>query len=123
MTETKFTPGPWELVEATEHHGPYVAGSYGGTVCDCYVMSQPALPSMLNGGPSKPLPFANADANARLIAAAPELYEAGSELMAARAALDVTPTSNGKAFDAEMARHEQALVALSLALAKATLDA
>lgn len=69
------TPGPWEYVPATEHHGPYITSAFGSTICDCYVMSQPGLPSVRNGGPSRPINFLHemAEPNARLIAAAPEL--------------------------------------------------
>lgn len=72
MTEQKHTPGPWEFVPSTESHGAYVCGPWGSTVCDCYTMTSP---SPFNGYTSKPVPFhaEAADANARLIAAAPDL--------------------------------------------------
>lgn len=72
----KHTPAPWEYVPSTEHHGPYVTSEFGSTICDCYTMSQPGLWSTANGGPSKPVLFLAemADPNARLIAAAPELF-------------------------------------------------
>lgn len=65
------TPGPWEYVPSTEHHGPYVTSQFGSTICDLYVMTA-------NGGPSKPILFLHemADPNARLIAAAPEMLAA-----------------------------------------------
>lgn len=71
------TPGPWEYVPSNEHHGPYVCGPWGGDVCDCYTMSNPSALSVRNGGDSKPIHFFGemADANARLIALAPELLE------------------------------------------------
>ncbi len=71
----RHTPGPWEYVPSNENHGPYVSGLFGGDIADCYVMSQPSLPSRANGGESKPIHFMGeqADANARLIAAAPDL--------------------------------------------------
>lgn len=50
--------------------------SYGGDVCDCYAMSDPQSLSTRNGGTSRPLPFRDAEANARLIAAAPDLLAA-----------------------------------------------
>lgn len=72
------TPGPWEYVPSTVNHGPYVTSNFGSTICDCYVMSQPSMYSIGNGGPSKPMPFLAemADPNARLIAAAPKMLEA-----------------------------------------------
>jgi hypothetical protein len=45
MSEIKHTPvfhGPFEYVPGTENHGPYVTNAVGNTVCDCYVMTQPA---------------------------------------------------------------------------------
>lgn len=77
-SEAKFTPGPWEYVPSSEHHGPYVAGPHGGDVCDCYTMSTPDAPSTRNGGNSYPVHFfaEQADANARLIAAAPTMFGA-----------------------------------------------
>lgn len=69
------TPGPWEYIPSSKHHGPYVASAYGGDICDCYTMSNPSSLSVRNGGDSKPIHFQHerADANARLIASAPEL--------------------------------------------------
>ena len=77
MSEVKHTPGPWEYVPSTEHHGPYVTSDFGTTIADCYVMSNPGNLSVLNGGDSRPIHHLHemADPNARLIAAAPELLE------------------------------------------------
>lgn len=77
MAETKFTPGPWDYIPSTEHHGPYVTGPFGGDVCDCYAMSNPSAFSVRNGGDSKPIHFQpdHADANAQLIAQSPALYD------------------------------------------------
>ena len=61
----KHTQGKWEIVEATAYHGFYIE-SLQGTVCDLYFEH-----------PSKKIvEFENAEANARLIAAAPLMYEA-----------------------------------------------
>jgi hypothetical protein len=79
----QHTPGPWEYVPATEHHGPYVTSAFGSTICDCYTMTRPDALSVRNGGPSKPVAFLAemADPNAHLIAAAPDLYEALDTVM------------------------------------------
>lgn len=65
------TPGPWECVPGARYHGPYVSSAIGD-VADCYEMVE-------NGAyDSKPAPFQGpaAGPNARLIAAAPEMYAA-----------------------------------------------
>jgi len=80
MTQFKGTPGPWEYVPSTEHHGPYVTtgGEGFGDIADCYAMSDPSSWSVRNGGTSRPINHQGelADANARLIASAPALLEA-----------------------------------------------
>lgn len=77
MGEVKHTPGPWEFVPGTEHHGPYVAGPWAGDICDCYTMSNPMHASVRNGGDSRPIWFhgETANANAALIAQAPTMFE------------------------------------------------
>ena len=74
MTDA-HTPGPWDYVPANEHHGPYVTTDYGTTVADLYVLSEPVVWSSET---RKPIPFMGemAEANARLIAAAPDLLDA-----------------------------------------------
>ena len=59
----------WDLVAATEHHGPYVVGPVGD-ICDFYTMFNPSLPSTRNGGQSHPVPFYYADENAAFVALA-----------------------------------------------------
>ena len=61
--ETKHTPGPWEVTDNTaDGYGQLVVGSMHGAVAICYT-AEPGDPGM----PSE------CEANARLIAAAPEL--------------------------------------------------
>lgn len=67
------SPGPWEYIPSNENHGPYVVNVYGSDVCDCYAMSDPRALAVCNGGDSKPIHFRDADANARVIAAAPDM--------------------------------------------------
>jgi len=67
MSETpKFTPGPWE-VGKSETHGIFWIQAPGEGVCDLYIKVDDTTFS----------PFRNAEANAHLIAAAPELYGEG----------------------------------------------
>lgn len=64
MSEPKFTPGPWKAVAAFENCGYYVEeGTFNNTVCDLYFVN--------NGR----FDFKNAELNAHLIAAAPDMYE------------------------------------------------
>lgn len=81
--KAEFTPGPWEYIPSNENHGPYVVGPYGGDIADCYTMSNLRDPAICNGGTSKTIPFFHemADPNARLIAAAPDLF-ACAEILA-----------------------------------------
>lgn len=75
MTEA-HTPGPWDYVPGNEHHGPYITSDFGSTIADCYVLSEPGAFSSTEA--RTPIPFMHemAEANARLIAAAPCLLEA-----------------------------------------------
>jgi hypothetical protein len=78
MNESKHTPKPWEYVPSNENHGPYVVRLFGGDIADCYTMSNLNDRAVCNGGTSRPIHYMGgmADANARLIAAAPDLLEA-----------------------------------------------
>lgn len=67
------SPSPWEYIPSNKNHGAYVLNGYGREVCDCYVMSKPGSWAVCNGGDSEPVPFDDSDANAMLIAVAPEM--------------------------------------------------
>ena len=67
MTEEHHSPLPWELIAGTDHHGAYIVSAAGLDVCDLYAMSNPMAASIRNGGDSKPVPFRDMDANARMI--------------------------------------------------------
>ncbi|MGO8211889.1 hypothetical protein ACC782_33955 [Rhizobium ruizarguesonis] len=73
-------PLPYELVEATEHHGPYICTSYGTTVCDFYFMTDPAAFSVRNGGTSRPISFTDASEHAAFLVKAANVHD---ELLAA----------------------------------------
>jgi len=70
------SPLPWEHVAATDHHGAYVVSASGLDVCDLYEMSNPRSYAVCNGGDSKPVPFIDMDANARLIVRAVNSHDA-----------------------------------------------
>lgn len=76
MTNTDHTPLPWDVVEATENHGPYIVTAFGTTVCDLYAMTDPSSPYSIINGIKKPKPvlFTDAEANAALIVAAVNSY-------------------------------------------------
>jgi hypothetical protein len=64
------TPGPWGHVRAIQgHHGHYIETLSGSTVCDLY---------FLHGGAKH---FDNAEFNARLISAAPDLLSSCQEML------------------------------------------
>jgi hypothetical protein len=66
-TTATHSATPWVLVEANEHHGPYICNAWGGDVCDLYAMSNPLAASVRNGGDSEPVLFRDAEANAAFI--------------------------------------------------------
>ena len=63
MPTSKHTQGPWYVVPAAPPYGTFVEASGGHLVCDLYEHAH-----------GKTVPHKNAEANARLIAAAPEMY-------------------------------------------------
>jgi len=68
MTETKFTPAPWTLNNKNANHGYYITDSDDfETICDLYFI-HPNTKNVVN--------FTNSEANANLIASAPEMYKA-----------------------------------------------
>jgi len=67
----KHTPGPWKVVQREGE--VEVRGSDGNYICFCYLFPQPT------------------EANAQLIASAPELLEACRELIEAKRIADTTP--------------------------------
>jgi hypothetical protein len=71
---------PYELVEATEHHGPYVCTAFGTTVCDFYAMTDPSSASIRNGGTSEAISFTDAAEHAAFMVKAANAHE---ELLAA----------------------------------------
>lgn len=80
LSHDNFEPAlPYELVEATEHHGPYICTSFGTTVCDFYAMSDPSSASGRNGGTSKPILFTDAAEHASYMVRAANAHD---ELMA-----------------------------------------
>lgn len=112
------TPGPWEHVGATERHGHYVVTDFGSTVCDLYVMSKP-VPWATDPSP-KPVSFMHemAEANARLIAAAPDLFAAAVATIEARDACEIMTDAQWNAPETE-ARALACFNALRAAIAKA----
>jgi len=64
----QHTPGPWLVEPATENHGPYITNDLRNvTICDLYFLQSKGFYTHCEE---------EAEANARLIAAAPDLLEA-----------------------------------------------
>ncbi len=80
MTERKWTPGPW-----------WTDGKYNGREMGCHIIAARTDSGPLPGNPTRGMvawasavlntEARNCEANAILIAAAPDLYEALEELM------------------------------------------
>ena len=92
MTPEQHSPLPWEHVAATDNHGAYIVNCYGGDVCDLYTMSNPGAFAVCNGGDSRPVPFTDMDANARLIVKAVNHHD---ELVRALEAMTINMKSDG----------------------------
>lgn len=76
MSETKFTPGPWRTVRPSDNPTKLYVRDCGGLI------AEGPFPSHYEGQDER---FAKEvdqyEANARLIAAAPELYEALDQIL------------------------------------------
>ncbi|EXL06555.1 hypothetical protein BG46_15845 [Brucella anthropi] len=82
MTETKFTPGPWKTFNGTDVF-PVAVTEGWFYIADCDPSNAPM--SRDDDGMS----YAQAQANARLIAAAPDLYEMLSDCISSMQAIGV----------------------------------
>lgn len=101
---SESTPGPWEVAGHCIR-SPFAHGDpekRGFLIAECSFGSMPA------------------DANARLIAAAPELLEALAELLAAEEAVFPPFEAGAEAQDAWAIRQTNARYAAAQAIAKAT---
>lgn len=73
--ETKYTPTPWELCPAKRPNAYHITSESRHWSVAC------SLETVGCSNPDKDIPDQEALANAHLIAAAPELYEALAELL------------------------------------------
>lgn len=76
-SQTEHTPLPWEVVEATENHGPYITTAFGTTVCDLYAMTDPHSNGAILRGETKArsISHTDADLNAPLIVRAVNCHD------------------------------------------------
>jgi len=108
MAEVKHTPGPWGFGNTVSYERLILGkGGNGGYVCHVTV-------EQCGGGIIAQSMEAEREANARLIAAAPDLFEAGTELQAARKAQNADPSAENAS------RVRAASDAFDTALSKAT---
>jgi hypothetical protein len=85
MTETKFTPGPWSIERYGDGSSLVIHSDEDNRVC-----------FMATASSDRPTSHAAIRANARLIAAAPALYEALKEVTQAMTALTFEGIDRGK---------------------------
>ena len=107
MTQ-KHTPGPWAVSKNSS--GRRVTSTTGIVICNAVLRNTGRADRGNRHGTKE---HKEAEANARLIAAAPCMLTAIARYLAARKALDAAPTHNGPAFDAAMDEHDAALAELS----------
>lgn len=105
--KAQFTPGPWHVVDATVAESRWVVG----TADDCSVATaEPAGPWVSHE---------EADGNARLIAAAPDLYEALDTSWQLIAELEEAITNGLKLLPADVERIAKCCADNRAALSKA----
>ena len=97
MSETKFTPGPWRYEYEDGYCGELI-GANGGMICT------------FTDEPN--------EANANLIAAAPDLYEALKEVLLAER-LGTRPPETAMQAEEKLDRIKHAVIKAEAALAKA----
>ena len=96
MSEPKWTPGPW-FDGGMDHHGQSIVRQEFIEICTCWHHSVGAIEQEMK-------------ANARLIAAAPELYDY-LDIMCS-ALMEMTDLGGGLSSDVEsMLRHSRELLA------------
>lgn len=112
MAEVKHTPGEWRLdtVPLGAAFGAAAGRAYGVSAVTTLGLRTPVV---VWRGIAKPASD-EGQANARLIAAAPDLFEAGTELQAARRAHKLNPSAES------LSRVRAASHAFDAALSKAT---
>lgn len=100
MSETKFTPGPWEVHGEVEHNISRTTSVYICRSDEPWPNGQLAMVNTADG-------FGSQVANANLIAAAPELYEALEAIAAMLGGYAGQPNLSGDIFkiaDAALAK-------------------
>lgn len=93
MNAPKFTPGPWALGKGYGLHGVEVVGDEGNRAV-CGVIGVDRDSRDPDGRVTGSVPTTDGWANAHLIAAAPELYEAASNASIALRSAGVEPSAD-----------------------------